>query len=141
MTISCEIIRDLLPLYHDHICSQASSELVEKHLSSCEKCGEELKSYDQQTPYIPDLENSKTIKRISARLKKDKKRSFFSGMLIVSLIGFISCNIAYNSIGSYVAADGTLVEPFGLIPIGWIFALLSLLSGILLGVFTRIRKK
>lgn len=140
MTISCEIIRDILPLYHDHVCSQASSELVEEHLKNCEKCQEELQIYDKQIPSISDVEDSKTIKKISVKWKKDKKHAFFMGMLIVSLIGCISCIIAYNSIGSYIATDGTLVEPFGFIPIGWLFAFLALLSGILMAVFSTIGK-
>jgi len=38
MNISCEIIRDLLPLYVDDVCSDDSRELVEHHLRDCESC-------------------------------------------------------------------------------------------------------
>ncbi len=34
----CNIVRDLLPLYADSSCSEASREFVEKHLSECEAC-------------------------------------------------------------------------------------------------------
>lgn len=56
---------------------------------------------------------------------------------LVSLISiFISiiCLIAYNVIGSEVLADGTLVEPFFLIPIAWLFVFIALISGLI--VFT-----
>lgn len=36
--ISCDIIQDLLPLYYDDICSEASRELMEEHLAGCADC-------------------------------------------------------------------------------------------------------
>ena len=44
------------------------------------------------------------------------------------MLAGIGCAIAFEVIGSSVADDGTLVEPFFLIPIAW---LLFLLGGIL----------
>ena len=34
----CNIIQDLLALYHDGVCSEESREAVEQHLAECEKC-------------------------------------------------------------------------------------------------------
>ena len=42
MKISCEIIKDLLPLYQDGICSDESRKLIEEHLQSCDECKEIL---------------------------------------------------------------------------------------------------
>ena len=36
--VTCEVIRDLLPLYIDCTCSHASSQLVEEHLAACPQC-------------------------------------------------------------------------------------------------------
>ncbi|MFZ4461243.1 MAG: DUF3955 domain-containing protein [Patescibacteria group bacterium] len=38
--------------------------------------------------------------------------------IIAILLGLLSF-VAYLINGSYVAADGTLVESFGFIPVGW----------------------
>ncbi|MCI9552458.1 MAG: hypothetical protein HFE94_02860 [Acutalibacter sp.] len=38
MNYPCELIRDLLPLYHDGVCSPASTTVVEEHLAACEGC-------------------------------------------------------------------------------------------------------
>lgn len=38
MKLSCEIVRDILPLYIDGICSKESAESVEAHLKDCEGC-------------------------------------------------------------------------------------------------------
>ena len=36
--IPCEVIKDLLPLYVDDICSEKSKRLIEEHLAECEEC-------------------------------------------------------------------------------------------------------
>ena len=40
MSISCEIVKDLLPLYQEDVCSTESKELVENHLIECATCRE-----------------------------------------------------------------------------------------------------
>lgn len=40
---SCDMIQDLLALYHDGVCSADSREAVEQHLAECEKCRETIK--------------------------------------------------------------------------------------------------
>ena len=42
MKTNCDIIRDLLPLYAEHITSEATNALVEEHLAECEACRAEL---------------------------------------------------------------------------------------------------
>ena len=44
--VSCEIIQDILPLYHDHVCSAASSAMVEEHLKDCAACTRVLAEMD-----------------------------------------------------------------------------------------------
>ncbi len=38
MKMPCHVIRDLLPLYLDRVCSEESRELVETHLEHCPEC-------------------------------------------------------------------------------------------------------
>ena len=42
MKTDCNIIRDLLPLYADDVCSKESRALVDEHLQECPDCLEEL---------------------------------------------------------------------------------------------------
>ncbi|WP_102401204.1 DUF3955 domain-containing protein [Haloimpatiens massiliensis] len=54
---------------------------------------------------------------------------------LLSLISFIiaiSCIVAYNIIGSKIAPDGTLIEPFFLIPIGWLFIIIGIVSALII---------
>lgn len=62
---------------------------------------------------------------------------------ILSLISFIisfGCIVAYNIIGSKVAEDGTLIEPFFLIPMAWLFVAIAVLSGVVIFVSASFRK-
>lgn len=50
---------------------------------------------------------------------------------ILTLIPFIlglGCVVSYNVIGSKVVSDGLLVEPFYLLPIGYLFLAISIIS-------------
>lgn len=87
MNISCEIIRDLLPLYHDEVCSDDSKALVEEHLEDCKLCKEELRRIDSEIsmPHVsPDSDGAK--KAISSAWKKAKRKSYVKGIVITALI-------------------------------------------------------
>ena len=38
MKLSCNVIRDLLPLYRDGVCADETRTLVEEHLAGCASC-------------------------------------------------------------------------------------------------------
>lgn len=42
--LDCEIVEDLLPLYHDGVVNVVTSEAVEEHLKECEMCKKEYES-------------------------------------------------------------------------------------------------
>ena len=87
MKLSCNIVRDLLPLYHDEVCSADSKAIVAEHLSGCEACREELRLIEAEldTPHIsPQSECS--MKAVSAAWKKSKKRAFIKGLVIAAII-------------------------------------------------------
>ena len=74
MNISCEVIRDLLPLYHDGVCSDDSKCLVAEYLENCARCREELDFLraDLAMPHIKP-ESEKSLKAVSTAWKKAKK--------------------------------------------------------------------
>lgn len=140
MNISCDIIKDLLPLYHDKICSEKSSQLVEEHLATCEECRSELSKIETDIKGVNNLEDTKPIHAIAEKWKQDKKSAFLKGTMLASFLACIGCFIAYNAIGSYVAEDGTLVEAFGFIPLFYLFGFFALLSAIGLGILAVVRR-
>ncbi len=59
---------------------------------------------------------------------------------IIFIILSIGCFTSYAIIGSHILEDGTLVEPFALIPIGFLFFLLGNLSGFGIGLWSLFKK-
>ena len=53
MKNNCDIVRDLLPLYVDGVCSQESAKLVEEHLTDCQSCRELLDKLRGEEEIIP----------------------------------------------------------------------------------------
>jgi len=52
---------------------------------------------------------------------------------LLTLISFIvggGCFVTFSIIGSEVAPDGTLIEPFALIPIGYLFITIGIITSI-----------
>lgn len=63
---------------------------------------------------------------------------------LLSIISFfisIVCILSYNVIGSSVAPDGTLIEPFYLIPMSWLFLIIGLASLIIVFVASHLKNK
>lgn len=139
MKITCEVIKDLLPLYHDHVCCEDSRILVEEHLKTCESCRKELNIMDTELKIEHNIEDVKTMKKISKRWKQDKISSFLIGIMFLSVLSAIGCGVAYNAHGSYIAADGTLVEAFGFIPLGFLASFIALLSFVIFVIIHLVR--
>ncbi len=87
MNTTCEVIRDLLALYHDGVCSDGSKSLVEEHLKNCSACQKELEMMDAElsTAQIqPKSVNS--FKAAASAWKESKKKSFVKGTIITAVI-------------------------------------------------------
>lgn len=83
--ITCDVIRDLLPLYADDVLSKDSIALVEEHLGSCKSCQKELEEMkkpvvlpDFQKAQIQDAEVIKGMRR-----KLNRKRI---GIVVMSVL-------------------------------------------------------
>lgn len=85
---NCEIIRDLLPLYADEICSESSKQLVEEHIAACESCKNELEDYRYNTGIdIDEIDEKQALQNFSKRLKKSNlKKTVISVVLCLTLI-------------------------------------------------------
>lgn len=87
MKVNCEVIRDLLPLYRDGVCSEESRALVGEHLGTCERCNEELRlmAETMDAPHV-DVSEETVVKASARAWKKSKKRSFFSGWFLMVVL-------------------------------------------------------
>lgn len=69
MDISCEIIRDLLPLYAENLTSKASNDLVDKHLCECDDCTKQL-GILKKAQVIPVDVEVKSLKRVGDTIRR-----------------------------------------------------------------------
>lgn len=138
--ISCKIIEDLLPLYHDNVCSDDSHRLVEEHLNSCAKCQELLNTMKSEVDLPLAMNDAATIKGIAKKWKADKLTAFLRGGCFVSFLASAACFIMFSINGSYIAPDGTLIESFVYIPIGFLFAFMAAGFGLVLAIRSLIRR-
>lgn len=110
MNKDCEVIRDLLPLYADDVCSGRSRELIEEHLQECPDCSamlEKLRTHKIET----DLQEEKE-QVIEYQAKRFRRRSATVGSVVSGLfmIPVVVCLIVNLASGS---------------PLGWFFIVLA----------------
>lgn len=98
MKISCEIIKDLLPLYHDGVCSNDSKTLVNEHLMVCNECKTELEAMDAVLPIQTaerNLKEAEAVQKLSKRWKKGMWKSVLKGILFTILVIAIILFVLY----------------------------------------------
>ena len=75
--MKCEIIRDLIPLYLDKVCSEDSRKLVEEHLAECSECRKYMKELETELEaenvfYMESRMVNAVINQKAALCKKNK---------------------------------------------------------------------
>lgn len=71
MKVSCDIIRDLLPLYAEDMVSQASKELVDEHLCGCDECVKELGKL-KKAAQMPVEVDTGALKKVENTIRKKR---------------------------------------------------------------------
>lgn len=88
MKLTCEVIRDLLPLYHDGVCSNESKMIVDEHLAGCEGCKADLETMNHVFPQMhkeQNLKEAEAVIKLSRRWKKGMFLSLLKGVLLTIL--------------------------------------------------------
>lgn len=80
--ISCNIIRDILPLYLDDVVSDDTRELVEEHLETCDACRMEADILGRNIT----LPTNRFIKLSDAEVVKKLKGRFLRKKVLVSIL-------------------------------------------------------
>lgn len=92
MKVPCSVIQDLLPLYHDNVCSPESSAMIEEHLKDCEACQEEFHKLEEsplaQTVGEEEIERvkAKRIKKVRMVLRKKRVRIAVITVVVVLIL-------------------------------------------------------
>ena len=113
MKNSCNVIRDLLPLYADDACSEDSRRMVDEHLAECADCSGMLRQL-RNNEIEKDLQMEKQDV-IEYGVKKFKRRSATVGSTVsgIFMIPILVCLIINLTTGSAM---------------GWFFIVLAALA-------------
>ncbi|MBQ6886601.1 MAG: zf-HC2 domain-containing protein [Lachnospiraceae bacterium] len=120
---NCDIIQDLLPLYQDSICSDASKSMVEEHLEECPSCKDILNQL--KNTYLDDHLTLEKNNVLEAHLKQEKRRTFTiglctAGILMIPVIVCLICNLAIGHALDWffiVLASLLLVASLSVVPL------------------------
>jgi len=100
MKKECEVIRDLLPLYVDEICSETSREIVEEHLQGCEECTAMAQRL-RKTEIEKDLRSEKqdVLSYGTQKFKKLSARTgvTVSGLFMIPILALLAVNLITGS--------------------------------------------
>lgn len=96
MLKSCDMIKDLLPLYADEVCSEESRKAVAEHISGCGTCRAMLEKMNKQLVVNVNTDIG-TLKRIKRRLRIERIviGLIAAGVLIIG--GWMSCFYLLNT--------------------------------------------
>lgn len=87
MKISCDVIRDLLPLYADSLASETSSRLVEDHVKECPQCRRLMEQMRMPMEQEPEDEERAYLDAIRAQKRKTRRNIVIAVLLPFLLIG------------------------------------------------------
>ena len=81
MRITCDLIQDLLPLYHDEVCSQTSREAVEEHLADCTACQKVLDAMEGELLTLEEEVEEKELRLLAEWWQKQKKKNHLNAIV------------------------------------------------------------
>lgn len=102
MRLTCDVIKDLLPLYVEDLASADTRILVEEHLSSCNNCKTEYEKLRSSDNFKTEM-NMLPLKKLQKNLNNRKIRIIlFSIMLTLAIV---TITIGYLTSPEYIPAE------------------------------------
>lgn len=88
MSKQCEIVQDLIPLYVDGACSEASAEMIKEHLANCAHCRE---IYQQMNSNVSEAVLKEEKDGVIERHEKAEKKKIRRRIILFSVLSVILC--------------------------------------------------
>lgn len=85
MNITCNVIRDLLPLYAEDMVSNDSKKLVDDHLRNCDKCTKELAELVRESKVPLDVEPA-SLKRVESTIRRRKILAVMAAVFLLATV-------------------------------------------------------
>ena len=117
MKISCNIIRDLLPLYAEDLASEDTRTLVEAHLFDCAECTDILESMKQKTP-VPVETTPESLNKVKQLIRRKRILSVMVALLTLITLASLVFTFLFTPFqltmeqaldDFYVREDGAIV--------------------------------
>lgn len=117
MKISCNIIRDLLPLYAEDLASEDTRTLVEAHLCDCAECTVILESMKQKTP-VPVETTPESLNKVKQLIRRKRILSVMVALLTLITLASLVFTFLFTPFqltkeqaldDFYVREDGAIV--------------------------------
>ena len=102
MIISCDIIRDILPLYAEDLVSSATHEMVDEHLCGCGSCTKELEELKKKTK-IPLEINLNSLKRVGDSIRR--RRVLAALAAVMTLVTLFVSSVIFLMTPVYLTAE------------------------------------
>lgn len=106
MKLPCGLVEDMLPLYHDGVCSEESAVLMEAHLAHCDSCSQKLTMLQQELELpVQSAEDKKPLEKLRRSWQKNKRRYLMRGIClalsVMIVLLLISLGVWYFEYGRY----------------------------------------
>ncbi len=99
---NCEMIRDLIPLYSEGLCSDMSRQIVEEHTETCESCRQLLMQFPADAvPASPMPDESKPFRKVRKKMKKSRLRNVILSVALAAVV----LPVGYLTVGQIVKQD------------------------------------
>lgn len=102
MSYSCGIVKDLLPLYLDKVCSEESKTAVEEHLSECEGCRRYYETIKTDNTFsenpkdkLEGLKMADSLKKVKRRLNKRVAVTIGCSLAVIAVY-FLGFQLLFN---------------------------------------------
>jgi len=97
MNQNCDIVRDLLPLYLDGVCSEASGRIVEDHLNECPACRDlysRMSHYEIETAVAREKDDVLRHQESFFRRKSALVGTIIAGIFMIPILICLIVNLA-----------------------------------------------
>ncbi|MDE7230092.1 MAG: zf-HC2 domain-containing protein [Oscillospiraceae bacterium] len=97
--MKCEVIRDLLPLYDEELCSPESAALVEEHIKTCAACRSLIEDLSKTEPPKATLSEIKPFVKVKHKLRARIIGLITLGVVLLAVlipVGYLTVNQIFH---------------------------------------------
>lgn len=136
--LKCGIVKDLLPLYCDGVCSEESRAAVEEHMESCPNCREECGQMKGELLPLPaeqekNRQEGAAVAGFAQYVKKVKRESLARGAWVGVIAAGLLFLAAFYLLPLLIRDTGS-----GMIVLLLLIPILCFVGGLLYGLFSGI---